>query len=503
MQNNEPDREEIETSISDLPSDVLGHLVKKLPLIHALQLLVASPLFRPAVNEHYLPKVTSISLQGMGGKRATEAIVWMTTNEALGDIEDITLEGASVSESIEILLNCPRHVKTLKALALHEWKKLDGLRLCSIIEMLPALTSVTFENCQVGDEGLVAIAKTCPQLERLGAAHCRRITDDGVAKLAMGCRGLRSINLEGCVALTPLALAHLSFHCPLVGRVSVAKCFRMGANSPEGLMNPVALLGSSYSKDSNNNPPPLTHVSFSMCHRVSSIDSLGALSTLTSLDIIGCAGVKDSSLVAALKGSSSGLRVLNLSACTGLTGAGICAVLEQSSFVETLLLRGVGLKDHDLRGMALHISNLKEIDLSMASSVTDIGLEQVIKAAKDLEVLRMDGVFQATNRVLRLLRRHSRRTLRVLSVRMCNLITYDGLAGLVLGDAGMRSAEPEFEMRGWDDAEEEEEKIRKLGCSNLGLLIIGGSIEEAEMLMLATKIKFMTLSQGREVVVRW
>jgi hypothetical protein len=163
-------------------------------------------------------------------------------------------------------------------------------------------------------------------------------------------------------------------------------------------------------------------------------------------------------------------------------------------------MRGVGLKDTDLRAMAPHLKGLKEIDVSMASQVTDLGLQAVIEAAEELEVLKMDGVFHASNRVLRLLRRHSRRTLRVLSVRMCNFLTYDGLAGVVLGDEGMRSAEPEFEMRGWDDGGEED---TRLGCSMLRLLVIGGSIEEGEMLMLASKIKFMTEILGREVVVRW
>ena len=492
------DDEAEETCITDLPADVLGHVIRDLPLPSALQITATSSFFNTTIKAHYLPRVKAISLKGKGGAQAINAMRWICTSDALGDLEDLTIEGAAAHECTELLLSSQRHLPTLQQLALLEYKKLDGLRLRVLIERIPALRSLEIENCQVGDEGLLAIVTHCPQLQNLSAAHCRRMTDDGVLRLAMGCTSLRSVNFEGCVALTQKSLAFLSFYCPSLNKVSVAKCFKMSPAAANGLIDPVYILGSAYSSRTTPMVIPMSHLSLSMCHRVNNIDCLAKLSTLTSLDITGCGSINDTSLLKALSGSTKGVRYLNLGGCTGLTGGGICEILEQSPSVNTLLMRGVGLKDADLRGMAIYLKRISEIDLSMSSQVTDLGLEALIKAVENLEVLKMDGVFHATNRVLRLLRRHARRSLRVLSVRMCNNLTYDGLCGLILGRAGMRYDEPEFELRGWDDEEDVD-----VGCCCLQLLVVGGSIEESEMMMMASKIKFMTMAQGRDVTVRW
>ena len=59
---------------------------------------------------------------------------------------------------------------------------------------------------QVGDAGVVAIARLCPQLAALGLHCCRRLTDAAVDAAAAHLRHLTSLNVSGCVSLSPAAV---------------------------------------------------------------------------------------------------------------------------------------------------------------------------------------------------------------------------------------------------------------------------------------------------------
>lgn len=56
---------------------------------------------------------------------------------------------------------------------------------------------------QVGDAGVVAVARLCPQLAALGLHCCRRLTDAAVDAAAAHLRHLTSLNVSGCVSLSP------------------------------------------------------------------------------------------------------------------------------------------------------------------------------------------------------------------------------------------------------------------------------------------------------------
>ena len=59
---------------------------------------------------------------------------------------------------------------------------------------------------QVGDAGVVAVARLCPQLAALGLHCCRRLTDAAVDAATAHLRHLTRLNVSGCVSLSPAAV---------------------------------------------------------------------------------------------------------------------------------------------------------------------------------------------------------------------------------------------------------------------------------------------------------
>ncbi|WOL17999.1 hypothetical protein Cni_G26792 [Canna indica] len=63
---------------------------------------------------------------------------------------------------------------------------------------------------QISDEGLVHVAKYCPNIVELDFYRCTGITDMGVTAIAGGCPRLQSINLGYCTRITDGSLRSLS-----------------------------------------------------------------------------------------------------------------------------------------------------------------------------------------------------------------------------------------------------------------------------------------------------
>ena len=84
---------------------------------------------------------------------------------------------------------------------------------------------------QVGDAGVVAVARLCPQLAALGLHCCRRLTDAAVGAAAAHLRHLTSLNVSGCVSLSPAAVQARRKASMRPGAASVWHCSGMHGGS--------------------------------------------------------------------------------------------------------------------------------------------------------------------------------------------------------------------------------------------------------------------------------
>ena len=63
---------------------------------------------------------------------------------------------------------------------------------------LSLLRDVSFRNCNIGDEEVIALAQECPHLSEICLHSCKNITDIGVSAIADNCPLLNSIDLSKC-----------------------------------------------------------------------------------------------------------------------------------------------------------------------------------------------------------------------------------------------------------------------------------------------------------------
>jgi hypothetical protein len=155
--------------------------------------------------------------------------LWSDVNDKLAQSvlkvsPSLTLLQASGSWFTDaILAVCAQHCPLLGVL------KLDGchcvttaglMQICEPGNVLRELWLDWMPHLQV-DEIIRTLARDCPRLEVLNAAH--GFTDDAVICLVHGCRELRGVTLQGR-GVTDTSIVVLATSCPMLESVSLAEC---------------------------------------------------------------------------------------------------------------------------------------------------------------------------------------------------------------------------------------------------------------------------------------
>jgi len=109
----------------------------------------------------------------------------------------------------------------------------DGL--INLAKSCPNLQSINLDGCwKITDDGLIKLAQSCPNLQSINLASCKKITDDGLINLAQSCSNLQSINLEACNQITDDGLINLAKSCPNLQNITLERCNLITYN---GLIN--------------------------------------------------------------------------------------------------------------------------------------------------------------------------------------------------------------------------------------------------------------------------
>ncbi|CAL5228114.1 g11190 [Coccomyxa viridis] len=127
-----------------------------------------------------------------------------------------------------------------------------------------------------------------------------------------------------------------------------------------------------------------------------------------------------------------GIRILDLSACRGISASSLQSALPQLKQLEVLHLDGnPEVSDELLAEVALGCSRLQRISVSNCSSVTDKGVRGLAAGAPRLLAFVADDVGRLTDGCLLALG-ESCKSLQVASLRRCTKVTSVGLAALTL-----------------------------------------------------------------------
>jgi hypothetical protein len=186
----------------------------------------------------------------------------------------------------------------LKEVDFRTWARIDETFVQQVLRVSPSLTSITLSDACLSDTTLALCAQHCPLLEEIGVVSGGNgVTSAGIMQLLKPGNRLRRVRLSGCTELSDEVILAFAEHCPLV-RVLV--CPELGLSD-----DAVVQLAQG-------------------CPELLLVDLKGTS--------VGDAGVT------ALATHCTGLRYLNLTACSNVTTLGVRALSEHCRHLTTLFL---------------------------------------------------------------------------------------------------------------------------------------------------------------------
>ncbi|RDX86626.1 EIN3-binding F-box protein 1, partial [Mucuna pruriens] len=359
---------------------------------------------------------------------------------SLWNVSSIGDEGLS-----EIAKGC--HM--LEKLDICKVSSISNKSLIAIAKGCPNLTTLNIESCpKIGNEGLRAIARSCPKLQCISIKDCPLVGDHGVSSLLSSANNLSRVKLQD-LNITDFSLAVIGHYGK--GIVNLLLCGLQNVNERGFWVMGVA-----------QGLQKLISLTVSSCRGVTdaSIEAMGkGCINLKQMFLRRCCSVSDNGLVAFSKAARS-LESLQLEECNSVTQFGIIGAL--SNFKTTLksltLLKCKGIKDIDvevsmlspcesLRHLSIHncpgVGNaslamvgklcpqLQHVDLTGLYGVTDAGLLPLLENCEaGLVKVNLAGCWNLTDNIVSELSRLHGGTLELLNLEGCRKITDASLVAI-------------------------------------------------------------------------
>ncbi|XP_076906265.1 EIN3-binding F-box protein 2-like [Bidens hawaiensis] len=426
----------------------------------------------------------------------------------------------------ESLVEISKECHLLERLDLSYCHSISNKGILAIAQNCPNLSSLTIESCKnIGNESLQAVARYCPNLQSITIKDCPNVGDQGVATLlsslswvlkkvklqslnitdfslavighygksitnlaltglqiptqkgfwamgnAKGLQSLTSLTVVSCYGITDLTLEAIGNGCSFLKQMLIKKCCFV---SDKGLV--------SFTEAAKS----LECLQLEECNRISQHGILGALkSTLKSLTIVKCMGVKDSAQDVSELTQCTSLRSLTIKDCIGfgntnlsvfgslcpqlqnLELSGLCGITDSGLFpllenceaglvkvnisncinltdrvvVHLAKIHGATLKvlnleggrritDESLVAIADNCLLLNDLDVSKCC-ITDNGLSCLSDGVQiDLQILSVSGCSKVSNKSVPFLKKLGQ-TLVGLNIQQCNLISSGSVDSLV------------------------------------------------------------------------
>ncbi|KAL7553593.1 hypothetical protein ACHAWF_016896 [Thalassiosira exigua] len=305
------------------------------------------------------------------------------------------------------LLQIGQACQSLLSINLHGCEMISDTGLSWLSSWSKELRHIDISNCRkVTNAGIRHLGEGCNKLRSIVLLNTRRVSDVGVRCLANGCRHLEALNgsglamlsdgvdrafgLEGLQALgkSNHALKHLNLHgCTLLSTLSMnaignfanlqtlvlSGCHRLtlgGARHIGKSCTRISSLSLASCGDCVTEPfvealvlhsETLATVNLSFCPNVGdrSLKALAACENLQNLDLTGCTGITDQSILHLCEGNfCPGLRHLILAQCNKVGDTALSWITEGLKetlggcvSLETLSLKGTRVKQATVKGI--------------------------------------------------------------------------------------------------------------------------------------------------------
>ncbi|CAG8462056.1 377_t:CDS:1 [Ambispora gerdemannii] len=186
----------------------------------------------------------------------------------------------------------------------------------------------------ITDEAIITVSRQCPDLKTIELCECDKLTDISIKALANGCNRLLELDLERCNNLTPRAIDYLAQRQHLEV-LNLNLC---------GWVN--------------------DDVAYSMSEFYS----------LRVLKLSNCTNVT-SKFFTTLTPYTPHLKELHITRSSEMKDEGVISITKNCPELEVFVLCGCNISDLSMYCIAENLKNLKKLDVTGCSNITDKGLE--------------------------------------------------------------------------------------------------------------------------------
>lgn len=227
-----------------------------------------------------------------------------------------------------------------------------------------ALLDINLEGCRdIGDAGLIALSKSCPNLRKVRLGGLDRVTDHGVEVLAANCRNIVECDLNRCTNITDEGVTKIRSHSLKLQELNLAYITNLTLNvfsTPDPTIGSPSLL----------RPNRRFH-------------------TLRALCLTGCTGLTDDT-VERITQDCGDITDLRIGKCWGLT----------DETVDSICRLGEKLRHLDLGHLDRHVffsalfqvpKPCCEIDHLLLNSLTDDAIYRLVITCPDITFINLEG----------------------------------------------------------------------------------------------------------------
>eukprot|EP00899_Mesostigma_viride_P018928 jgi/Mesvir1/27036/Mv20735-RA.1 len=311
------------------------------------------------------------------------------------DLERLDVSDCDVSDNGVIAL--AQHCHELKHLLLSDCKQVTCASIQHIAEGCCHLEQLVVTRTKVTDAGITAIARRCTKLRHLDVQSCSYVTDAGISEVAAHCPRLQHLGVQGLLHVTDISIIAVAEACPGLIGLDISACIAMSAHGMRVLADRCRELERVDVANSQISSAGLQELA-SRCARLRHLNARDSTSF-------------DDDVAIALGSNCPDLRHLAVGRMRGLTDAGIIALAKGCPLLEHLcILSCAHVTDAGMSAVAIHCPRLRHLELWDCRDVTDASIFLVGEHCRELEELRvgMRG-FRVTDASLRLVARNCAR----------------------------------------------------------------------------------------------
>ncbi|KIK67956.1 hypothetical protein GYMLUDRAFT_155017 [Collybiopsis luxurians FD-317 M1] len=279
----------------------------------------------------------------------------------------------------------------LERLTLVNCNQLSQAALVQTLPSFPNLVAVDLTGVtNTSDEAIVGLASAAERLQGINLTGCKHVSDEGVLALASNCPLLRRVKLSGLEDLTDKPLRALVKSCPLLLEIELSNCKLVTDATIRDVwlysthMREMRLAQCSELTD-NAFPAPIRRDSKSVSEPTPNPFPLHTARESADLPPL------------IINRSFENLRMLDLTACSKVT-------------------------DEAIEGIVSHAPKIRNLVLSKCTLLTDRSVENICKLGRHLHYLHLGHASKITDASVRTLARSCTR-LRYVDFANCNLLT--------------------------------------------------------------------------------